>query len=92
MPRIMARWCINVPWKTPGGPSLQTAGFAEGYIFLFLRVFLLHVVGWIGDDILPRHIGIIINHEILVGGFKYVLCSSLPGKMIQFDEHIFRMG
>ena len=28
----------------------------------------------------------------LVGGFKYFLCSTLPGKMIQFDEHIFQMG
>ena len=23
---------------------------------------------------------------------KYFLCSSLPGEMIQFDEHIFQMG
>ena len=28
----------------------------------------------------------------LVGGFKYFLCSTLPGEMIQFDEHIFQMG
>ena len=28
----------------------------------------------------------------LGGGFKYFLCSSLPGEMIQFDEHIFQMG
>ena len=27
----------------------------------------------------------------LGGGFKYVLFSSLPGEMIQFDEHIFQM-
>ena len=28
----------------------------------------------------------------LGGGFKYFLFSSLPGGMIQFDEHIFQMG
>ena len=28
----------------------------------------------------------------LVGGFKYFLCSTLPGNMIQFDEHMFQMG
>ena len=28
----------------------------------------------------------------LAGGFKYFLFSSLPGEMIQFDEHIFQMG
>ena len=28
----------------------------------------------------------------LGGGFKHVLFSSLPGEMIQFDEHIFQMG
>ena len=28
----------------------------------------------------------------LAGGFKYFLCSCLPGEMIQFDEHIFQMG
>ena len=27
---------------------------------------------------------------ILGGGFKYLLCSSLPGEMIQFDEYFFR--
>ena len=30
--------------------------------------------------------------ELLVGGFKYFLFSSLFGEMIQFDEHIFQMG
>ena len=28
----------------------------------------------------------------LGGGFKYVLFSSLPGEMIQFDEHIIQLG
>ena len=28
----------------------------------------------------------------LGGGFKYFLCSSLFGEMIQFDEHMFQMG
>ena len=28
----------------------------------------------------------------LGGGFKYFLCSSLPGGMIQFDDHIFQLG
>ena len=33
------------------------------------------------------------THQLeLGGGFKYVLFSSLPGEMIQFDEHIFQMG
>jgi len=27
----------------------------------------------------------------LGGGFKYFLFSSQPGKMIQFDDHIFQM-
>ena len=29
---------------------------------------------------------------MLGGGLKYVLFSTLPGEMIQFDEHIFQMG
>ena len=29
---------------------------------------------------------------ILGGGFKCVLFSTLPGEIIQFDEHIFQMG
>ena len=28
----------------------------------------------------------------LGGGFNYLLFSSLPGEMIQFDEHIFQRG
>ena len=28
----------------------------------------------------------------LGGGFKYYICSPPPGKMIQFDEHIFQWG
>ena len=34
------------------------------------------------------------NHQLekLGGGFKYFLCSPLPGEMIQFDDHIFQMG
>ena len=28
----------------------------------------------------------------LGGGFKYFLCSSLFGEIIQFDEHIFQVG
>ena len=28
----------------------------------------------------------------LGGGFKYFLCSSLFGEMIQYDEHIFQRG
>ena len=31
-------------------------------------------------------------NKLLGGGFKYFLCSPLPGEMIQFDEHIFQMG
>ena len=30
--------------------------------------------------------------RFLGGGFKYVLCSPLPGEMIQIDDHIFQMG
>ena len=26
------------------------------------------------------------------GGFKHFLFSTLPGEMMQFDEHIFQMG
>ena len=32
------------------------------------------------------------GHLYLAGGLKHFLCSPLPGKMIQFDEHIFQMG
>ena len=28
----------------------------------------------------------------LGGGFKYFLCSTLPGEMIHFDEYFFEMG
>jgi len=31
-------------------------------------------------------------NDALGGGFKYFLCSSLPGEIIQFDEHIFQKG
>ena len=30
--------------------------------------------------------------NLQAGGFKYFLCSSLPGEMIQIDEHIFQNG
>ena len=33
-----------------------------------------------------------LNFEGVGGGFKDFLFSSLPGEMIQFDEHIFQMG
>ena len=32
------------------------------------------------------------GHLYLAGGLKHFLCSPLPGKMIQFDKHIFQMG
>ena len=32
------------------------------------------------------------KNSVLGGGFKYFLFSSLPGEMIQFDDHIFQMG
>ena len=32
----------------------------------------------------------LIRHNTLGGGFKHCLFSPLLGKMIQFDEHIFR--
>ena len=28
-------------------------------------------------------------YHVPIGSGKHVLCSSLPGEMIQFDEHIF---
>ena len=28
----------------------------------------------------------------LAGGFKHLLFPTLPGEMIQFDEHMFQMG
>ena len=31
-------------------------------------------------------------YELKGGGFRYLLFSTLPGEMIQFDEHIFQMG
>ena len=33
-----------------------------------------------------------ISQNKLAGGFKDFICSSLPGEVIQFDEHIFQMG
>ena len=33
-----------------------------------------------------------IKNIQLGGGFKDFLFSSLPGEMIQFDDHIFQMG
>ena len=33
-----------------------------------------------------------MNSHLLGVGFRYLLCSSLPGEMIQFDEHIFQSG
>ena len=33
-----------------------------------------------------------LSIPLLGGGFKYLLFSSLPGEMIQFDEHIFSNG
>ena len=38
----------------------------------------------------PEEQHVFANKE-LDGGFEYVLFSSLPGGMIQFDEHIFEM-
>ena len=38
-----------------------------------------HVVQWA----LSKNLG---------GGFKYFLCSPLPGEGFQFDSHIFQMG
>ena len=35
---------------------------------------------------------IFFHKKQLGGGFTYFLFSSLPGEMIQFDEHIFQMG
>ena len=32
------------------------------------------------------------NQSYLGGGFEYFVFSSLPGEMIQFDEHIFQLG
>ena len=33
------------------------------------------------------------SYVYLGGGLKYVLiCTPIPGEMIQFDEHIFKMG
>ena len=45
------------------------------------------------------HMTYLISVEMMIwfgilqlgSGFKDLLCSSLPGEMIQFDEHIFQM-
>jgi len=31
-------------------------------------------------------------YELIGGGFRYLLFSTLPGEMIQFEKHIFQMG
>ena len=33
-----------------------------------------------------------LMYPILGGGFKYFICSPLPGEDSHFDEHIFQMG
>ena len=45
---------------------------------------------WFSEGIFPR-MAVKISLR-LGGGFKHVLFSSLFGKMLQFDEHIFQMG
>ena len=40
----------------------------------------------------PSRCGFESMNKKLVGGFRYFLCSSLLGEMIQFDDHIFQMG
>ena len=49
--------------------------------------------GEIGGDDRLMTLRVAINLPLLVGGgFKYFLCSPLPGEMIQFDKHIFQRG
>ena len=44
------------------------------------------------DGVWGRFIGEVLDrYHILGGGFKYVLCSPLPGEMIQLAS-IFQMG
>ena len=40
----------------------------------------------------PKALQSLKKTYVLGGGFKYFLCSPLPGEMIQFDEHIFQRG
>ena len=55
---------------------------------------------WVGGGLLLAESPLQVSPKVvnqqpkpkLGGGFKHVLFSSLPGKMIQFDEHIFQMG
>ena len=47
--------------------------------------------GWMTPTQTIGFCGIFV-HAKLVGGFKYFVFSTLPGEMIQFDEHIFQVG
>ena len=47
---------------------------------------------WWDPDKKPLNIPLTRFEQQLGGGFKHFLFSPLPGKMIQFDEHIFQLG
>ena len=44
------------------------------------------------SHVLSSPVVFVCLYTSLAGGFKYFLFSSLPGEMIQFDDHIFQLG
>ena len=83
------------------GRRSRTVSFRENAWILWCGVALILILECRGCEITPR-ISFLVDYsgfsiqtqldEYLGGGFKHVLFSSLPGEMIQFDEHIFPMG
>ena len=54
-------------------------------------------LGYIGDEILPRYIGIILNHDKNTRwwqlNFFFIFHTYIfGGDVIQFDEYMFQMG
>ena len=65
---------------------------------MFLGMMIIILFLWCGQDNpnirgpKNRLLWLLLFQKKLAGGFKYFLFSSLPGEMIQFDEHIFQRG
>ena len=74
-----------------GIPFMWWFGDSWGMLQGYVGVLLEKSLGVLG---LQMVFGIfqIPAHVRLGGGFKHFLFSTLPGEMIQFDEHIFQMG
>ena len=75
-------------WKFMGVFVLFKGGICWARVLVYQVCMCVHRLwSWFrgGETLPPKCV-------VLGGGFKYFLCSSLLGEMIQFDEHIFQMG